>query len=293
MRVYIAVFALCLIAAVMTSEPHNSASLPKGNPQTQAHGNVTATQATEQHCKPCNDTAKTDGNTPKWYAPLKRAEWWLVILGFPTLFFIAWQAWETRKAGQTARNNTDAFIHSQRPWLALNVGIASPLIFDNEHSQMHLTFAVTVRNIGQMPAMGVWINPAIFLPSPTKQNVRDERKRICESLRPVTSAIGQTIFPGVDSGTHRMTVVLNMSEVWDACRGIFGDKAEEAKAFPAYVIVVAAYRTAIDKEAFFYTANTYELMRKEANHSLILKMQTTPLEDLQLFLYHDAGIMAE
>src|SRR5580692_7231107 len=42
-----------------------------------------------------------------WY---KIPEWWLCILGVPTLGFVGWQSWETRKAAQATRDNAAAAL---------------------------------------------------------------------------------------------------------------------------------------------------------------------------------------
>jgi hypothetical protein len=194
---------------------------------------------------------------------------------------------------RAAKASADAFIHSQRPWLSVNAAIAGPIVFDRDHARVYFPFAITVRNVGQIPAMGVWINAVIFLPSPKKHDVGEERRNVCENLRGTTK-LGQTIFPGVEPATYHITVVTPMSDIEESCRAIFGEVADDANMFVPYVIVVAAYRIGIDKDAFYYTANTYELMRREGNvRHLALKRETTPMEDLQLFLYPMSGIIAE
>jgi hypothetical protein len=83
-----------------------------------------------------------------WYA---KPEWYLVILGVPTLIFIGWQAWETKVAAEAARDaaraaslNTEAFINSERPWLVVeykkihdpeNLGKAFFKIFVTNHGR--------------------------------------------------------------------------------------------------------------------------------------------------------------
>lgn len=49
---------------------------------------------------------------------LNNPEWWLVIVGFLTLAVVAYQAIETAKATKAMRDNTSAFIESQRPIIA-------------------------------------------------------------------------------------------------------------------------------------------------------------------------------
>jgi hypothetical protein len=116
---------------------------------------------------------------------------------------------------------------------------------------------------------------------------------MCESIR-ATTKIGQAVFPG-EPATYHIVVQALLSEIRACNRDIFGDKADEAEIFPAMLIVVVGYRMAIDKDAFYYTAVTYELYRTEPNapFHLIPKPETTPLERLQLGLYPVAGIIAE
>ena len=53
-----------------------------------------------------------------WYA---KPEWWLVILGFLTLAFLAWQTWETKLAAQAAQSSIGAFKNSERSWIMADI----------------------------------------------------------------------------------------------------------------------------------------------------------------------------
>lgn len=52
--------------------------------------------------------AESSTNSAKWYAALKSPEWWLVIAAFLTLGFVAWQAWETKRAVRGAAESVEA-----------------------------------------------------------------------------------------------------------------------------------------------------------------------------------------
>jgi hypothetical protein len=54
-----------------------------------------------------------------WYAT---PEWWLAILGFPTLFFLAWQAVETRRAAEFANRNIESFMDKERARVEIIAG---------------------------------------------------------------------------------------------------------------------------------------------------------------------------
>src|ERR1700733_2998848 len=79
MRFYIAVFALCFIAAVIISNPYPTA--------------------------------------PDWYAAIKRPEWLTVIVAVLALFVIAWQSWETRKAAQATRDGINLQEANFQQWV--------------------------------------------------------------------------------------------------------------------------------------------------------------------------------
>lgn len=114
MRVRIAVFVLCAVAAIMTTQPNNRASLAKDYPQTQSQDRVTTANADDHNCKPCNNSTDSNNNSPKRDAPLKRPEWWLVILGFPTLVVLLWQAIVNGIAAKAARDGVELQITKER-----------------------------------------------------------------------------------------------------------------------------------------------------------------------------------
>jgi hypothetical protein len=61
-----------------------------------------------------NNETSYPQETPSWY---KQPEWWLCILGVPTLGFVAWQTWSTASAARAALLNAQALINSERAWV--------------------------------------------------------------------------------------------------------------------------------------------------------------------------------
>jgi hypothetical protein len=61
-----------------------------------------------------NNETSHPQETPNWY---KRPEWWLFILGVPTLGFVAFQTLATAKAARAALLNAEALINSERAWI--------------------------------------------------------------------------------------------------------------------------------------------------------------------------------
>lgn len=149
MRAWLAMLTLCVIAAIMISEPHYSSSLPKNDAQTQAQADSLTTKTPEHDHKTGDNSANSDDNSPKWYTAFKRPEWWLVILGFPTLGFIGWQAWEAKKAAEATEKNTELYINRERARLRVEM---TPFIYPSTSDSAYDTVDFRVTVYGQTDA---------------------------------------------------------------------------------------------------------------------------------------------
>jgi hypothetical protein len=94
---------------------------------------------------PHEQSAKTE--PPHWYA---LPEWWLFMLGVPTLGVLCWQAQESRRAATAAKDaayaallNAKALIISERPWLLVSI---------QKSTTSADTWIVQARNAGRTPA---------------------------------------------------------------------------------------------------------------------------------------------
>jgi hypothetical protein len=135
------VFAVAAFVAVgMSGQPNKTANdkkTPTGNKQSAAitldsHDTSYRTQQAPQ---------KTTPDSQKWYAPLKRPDWWLVLLGFGTLGVILWQTQQTKKAADAALLNAQAVINSERAWIAFSI--------DAEYDT---SYRISIHNHGRCPA---------------------------------------------------------------------------------------------------------------------------------------------
>src|SRR5258708_202561 len=181
---------------------------------------------------------KADNSPPKWYTPLKRSEWWLVIVGFLTLVFVAWQAYETKLAVQGAADSVDAvnrqaavmekqanemqeqrrvmqgqldimkgqleFDH--RPWIAVNVEPSSPIVFDQRGCVF--TCNVTMTNVGHSVAkhVSLWIDFALL----GIENPKEVRDRLCNIMKNPEnkgSDYGWLLFPNQKTIEDRPVIV--------------------------------------------------------------------------------------
>jgi hypothetical protein len=157
MRVYIAVFALCIIAAILTSQPYSSSNTKQGCRPAQGQASPPTVRAENDKGESTTQTATSDGCTPEWYAPLQRSEWWLVIIAALTGLAIAYQAREMARATeemrastQVARDSFEAGINEKRARIKIDVGSGSPVAFNPDAQQLQTNMvAVTLLNYGQ------------------------------------------------------------------------------------------------------------------------------------------------
>lgn len=101
-------------------------------------------------------------------------------------------------SAQTARK---AYERTDRPWLRVDIGIISPLTFDEQGG--HLTFAISATNIGRSVALGATINPRIVpmrMNNETWQNVFDEQTQTCQNIN--SRFMSYAIFPDQSYGVE-------------------------------------------------------------------------------------------
>src|ERR1017187_1808446 len=304
----------CLILALLFGVLFQAVPKQKNNPQTNQDDSK---HLAEQSQKPARGGTEGAENVGPSSGPSsqekqdgansepKRVSWCEKIFepvwaNWPLILVAIWGIWVARgtlkiieRQTKTTEDNVEAFVHSQRPWISVRTALASPLTYDENGAQ--ITLKIEVKNVGQMPAMGVFIFPAIYIDSvPGKLSPPAERARMCEQMRKIRQ-IGQAIFPG-EPAVYHMAISAPVSDVEAGCATIFKDKAAEARMFGAKIIVVVGYGTALDKDASYHTAAIYDLHRREpgrGDEPFSLKMETTPLERLQLNLAIVSAIIAE
>jgi hypothetical protein len=111
---------LAILAVVLTVAVSMSCQPNKATDQKQEHAEATNSAITaanginKQNRSTANET-KSNSNPPKWYAAIKRPEWWLVIIAALTGIVVGWQAWETRKAAEASRDSIALILRKERP----------------------------------------------------------------------------------------------------------------------------------------------------------------------------------
>jgi hypothetical protein len=229
------ILSAALFTIAVTGKPNQTADQHQQSAQQKPQSSVAS-----KNNDPANTYAeKTDSNPPKWYTSLERPEWWLVIVGFLTLIFIAWQAYETKLAVQGAADSVGA-INKQiaimerqanemqeqrgimqgqlgvmkgqlelehRPWVAVVIKPISPIVFDQRGCV--LMCEVTMTNVGHSAAkhVSLWTDFALLgIENPTE--IRD---RLCDIMRHPqnkSSDYGWLLFPGQNAVEQRPIIAV-------------------------------------------------------------------------------------
>jgi len=141
-RIVIAAACLCFLAAAMSGKPNNSSDSHASNSGQKSAISIGSNDDNQA----ADHSREANNNPPKWYASLKRPEWWLVVAAFVTLFVIGWQAYETRRAVQTMQLGNRAVIDSQRARLQIEITSEDA---PGGAGKRGLQFCVVAVNVGQ------------------------------------------------------------------------------------------------------------------------------------------------
>lgn len=210
--------ASCIFAVSMSGQPNKGAARHKDDSSPKAPSTAIFVQDNEQ-CSPAEPHA-TGSNPPKWYAPIKRPEWWLVVAAFVTLGIIARQTVDTRRAAEAALQNAQAVIRAERPWIVVKI----------DHGEAN-QFSIKAKNVGRTPAKIVAIyGEIIFLRNGESLPVAPPYGRVKSLyLHP------RLLAPEVE----RVIDVRSTAAAWDAAMADVGTGAKRA-----FIIGMVAYLTA-------------------------------------------------
>lgn len=152
--------------------------------------------------RPPQSSPSADEN--KWYQ--KRdphiTDWIIAGATVAMLLVAAVNAWIAREQWEAMRIQADLtkqqLIASTRPWVKVDLSVGGDLRFEPSGTYIKVRF--TTKSFGTTPAVGVRVNPAVFLLSPLHGDLIEEQTRICTQgrnpLPPGPMIAGATLFPG-------------------------------------------------------------------------------------------------
>jgi hypothetical protein len=156
------------LAVGYSGEKDDRADLPQHNTSHQARDGVLIVLG-ENHAEQSSPHEDgTHNEPPHWYA---MPEWWLCILGIPSLLVLGWQTNESRRAANAAKDaaraalkNTEAVMLAERAWITVLPHVWSPEFYPlweqgdpvpldaNRMLPFFHRFAADIKNVGKTPA---------------------------------------------------------------------------------------------------------------------------------------------
>lgn len=160
--------------------------------------------------KTAADTTAQDKRNHATQESIKNATWaaFYAVAAYAVVTTFMWcqMMKQTRILDQQLALARDA----DRPWVAVDVAIDSPLIYDGD--SIRIGFDISPKNIGRSPAQNIFINPALK-PVFMGDDLRDLQKHICENAQPAQEGL-QTylLFPG-DHYTQPFGLGISVEEI--------------------------------------------------------------------------------
>lgn len=155
-----------LTTLTLSAQP-NKAATQKQNPAKETPPSVTSPQPTKDQNSETN-AAKSEADTPPWYAAFKNPDGMLVIVGTITAFFICWQSWATARAAKATEASVEAGRDTAkrqlRAYLAVVIGGG---VYQDREKNLRFEGKPLMINTGQTPAHKIrFITRAAILPIP-------------------------------------------------------------------------------------------------------------------------------
>jgi hypothetical protein len=157
-RIMLKSLALIVLLAVTgirdTGKKNDGSNLAENNGDNKA--SPTSTVINNQACPPDKDG--TSAQSPSWYVS---PEWWLCILGVPTLLFIGWQAKATANAAKSVEKQTKELAIQNRNMVARERArislhsVSKPQILDDLTFANIIKITIYVVNAGSSTAFNV------------------------------------------------------------------------------------------------------------------------------------------
>lgn len=215
---------------------------------------------------------------------------WLVIIG-------AWQGWQLQRTVELGR---EEFIANQRPWVSVEVDLASDLAYDGEGwnagTRWHIKLGYRLKNLGKTPATNVSffaeIVPFVISHFP-KSTIKDgipqmltpvpgtdvakELESICTYCEGMTEhgmGSGHFLFP--EEPEERAFTINAQTTIFEDVR-----KSQDGYLGQFLVLVCVTYGSTFSKDTY-RTAKAFHLYNRFNKHPIDLSGENIPMDHLGL-----------
>ena len=188
-------------------------------------------------------------------------------------------------ATSAAETASKTLIVSNRPWVTAQVTANGPLFFTPD-GDAHLPITYKLSNVGNAPAMDVWSDQELYMAVDIQRDTQAERDRLCGETEKRSVNMGQTIFPGKDSGGNFVTLARK--------ENIDQSIATKGPFLTPHIIVCVAYHSTLNTKLWLHTGMIYWINRvDERGLTYAVKVgERIPSERLSMAISFFRGIIA-
>lgn len=159
MRKWLSIFSLLLAFSPLVPSQPDKAADKKQQLTKPSQPAVIPTDGQNKQSSGQQNQTKPDADPPRWYTPLERPDWWLVIVAALTGGVVGWQSFATAKSAKAAKKNIDLVISQNQPRLAVSFewnGFVPPSEWALEPDpRLTIAFSISVTNQGRGDAFDV------------------------------------------------------------------------------------------------------------------------------------------
>lgn len=174
--------------------------------------------------QPGTEKAHPETNSPSEESEkaIARYNFWLTIftgvLAFVAIIQIGFLISADLIAGRSANAAKesadvarDTLIATNRPWVSVDIGIGSDLVYDTE-GNARITINFLLKNVGKSPAANVQIIPKIAVIFGDSKSIQKEIAAAVRMKPPGLGNLGVTLFPG-DTQLHAQSLPISRADI--------------------------------------------------------------------------------
>src|ERR1700729_1968622 len=105
MRKWLSIFSLLLAFSPLVPSQPDKAADKKQQLTKPSQPAVIPTDGQNKQSSGQQNQTNPDADPPRWYTPLERPDWWLVIVAALTGGVVGWQSFATAKSAKAAKKN--------------------------------------------------------------------------------------------------------------------------------------------------------------------------------------------
>lgn len=167
---------------------------------------------------------------------------------------------------------------SERPWIAAEVSLVGPLVFDANGA--HVTIRIDIKNVGHSVALNVMPDIALFGLQEAPVGIRKAQKRICSGSNEAAGKTGSgyMIFPGVKIPPIYLRPSIDASQIRAA---VLQHAEPGTRLLDLHLLGCISYNSTLGKGSLYQTGIAFEVAQADPAHPGAM-LPVKPGQDISL-----------